>query len=221
MCWLVLTILFIIIVPLVRLAYVLFTIHIGISSVHKGPVHPVHTAVIIGSGGHTTEMLRLVKNINFVNYSPRTYIMASTDTTSEVKIRELEIEKTDPHREKLNESFEIITIPRSRHVGQSYITSVFTTLYSLIFSFPLMFYKRPKLILCNGPGTCIPICAVAFIMRLLCMTETKIVFVESICRVKSLSLSGKILLLFADEILVQWPELQKTYTRTKFIGRLV
>jgi hypothetical protein len=38
--------------------------------------------------------------------------------------------------------------------------------------------------------------------------------------VKTLSLSGKILLLFADVILVQWPKLQDCYKRTTYIGRL-
>jgi beta-1,4-N-acetylglucosaminyltransferase len=83
-----------------------------------------------------------------------------------------------------------------------------------------MLKKRPELIVCNGPGTCIPICVIAFMMRVLYITDTKIVFVESICRVKTLSLSGKILLLFADIVLVQWPKLKEIYRRTTFIGRL-
>jgi beta-1,4-N-acetylglucosaminyltransferase len=57
-------------------------------------------------------------------------------------------------------------------------------------------------------------------MRVLYITNSKIVFVESICRVKTLSLSGKILLLFADVVLVQWPKLKELYRRTTYIGRL-
>lgn len=51
----------------------------------------------------------------------------------------------------------------------------------------------------------------------------KIVFVESIARVQTLSLSGKILyhLRLADLILVQWPVLQHKYPRTQFCGRLL
>ncbi|KAJ9584472.1 hypothetical protein L9F63_021166 [Diploptera punctata] len=210
----------VVIVLLARLGYLLFKVHFGNNRVMKKRIDPVHTAIIIGSGGHTTEMLRLLKNVNSCNYSPRLYIVASTDTTSAVKIHELE--RNYPYGGKVQGTkYEIVKIPRSRHVGQSYITSMFTTLYSLVFSFPLMIFRRPKLILCNGPGTCIPICVVAFIMRMLLIIETKIVFVESICRVKSLSLTGKILLIFADEILVQWPELQEIYKRTKYIGKLV
>jgi beta-1,4-N-acetylglucosaminyltransferase len=143
--------------------------------------------------------------------------MASTDTSSEFKIHK--IEETCFSRNGLDR-YEIVKIPRSRSVGQMYITSVFTTLFAVLASLPLMLKKRPELIICNGPGTCIPICVIAFIMRVLCITNSKIVFVESVCRVKTLSLSGKILLLFADIVLVQWPELQEIYRRTTYIGRL-
>jgi beta-1,4-N-acetylglucosaminyltransferase len=48
-----------------------------------------------------------------------------------------------------------------------------------------------------------------------------IVFVESICRVESLSLSGRIVYYFADHIVVQWPELKEKYPMTRYLGRLV
>lgn len=195
-----------------------------IYSIQKGPrktvakrIHPLRTGIVIGSGGHTAEILKLIQNLNSLNYSPRIYIMASTDTSSEVKIHQ--IEETHLSRNG-SDCYEIVKIPRSRSVGQSYITSVFTTLFSSLASLPVMLRKRPELIICNGPGTCIPICVVAFVMRVLFMADTRIVFVESICRVKTLSLSGKILLLFADIILVQWPKLQEHYRRTTYIGRL-
>ena len=48
-------------------------------------------------------------------------------------------------------------------------------------------------------------------------------YVESIARVRSLSLTGKLLYVFrlADEFLVQWPQLAEIFPRTKFIGRIV
>ena len=73
---------------------------------------------------------------------------------------------------------------------------------------------------CNGPGTCIPICLVAFFMRVIHYSDNVIIFIESICRVKTLSVSGHIMRFFADEMLVQWPELQTKYSQTKYIGRL-
>lgn len=38
------------------------------------------------------------------------------------------------------------TIPRSREVGQSYITSVWTTLYALGYSAVLVLRERPELV---------------------------------------------------------------------------
>ena len=78
----------------------------------------------------------------------------------------------------------------------------------------------PSLVLCNGPGTCVPICAAALLVRLLGIKYISIVYVESVCRVESLSLSGKIMLRLADHFLVQWPGLTKKYPRAQFIGRL-
>ncbi|KAK7864607.1 hypothetical protein R5R35_003197 [Gryllus longicercus] len=162
-------------------------------------------------------MLRLVRSLNPKLYSPRTYILAKGDFTSESKIHVVEEAlKCD------NESnYNLERIPRSRNVGQSYFSSIFTTLYSILYCIPVMLIQRPNLILTNGPGTCIPICLIAFVMKIFYLCEGTTVFVESVCRVTSLSLSGKILLYFADVVIVQWPELQKKYKKTKYIGRLV
>jgi beta-1,4-N-acetylglucosaminyltransferase len=79
--------------------------------------------------------------------------------------------------------------------------------------------------LLNGPGTCIPIAFVVFffanILRIL--PRCKIVFVESICRVEKLSLTGKILYntRICDHLIVQWPELKTLYPRSEYLGQLV
>ena len=58
--------------------------------------------------------------------------------------------------------------------------------------------------------------------RYLARQQSRIVYVESIARVFSLSLSGKILyiLRLADAVFVQWPELQQRYSRCEYKGRL-
>jgi hypothetical protein len=50
----------------------------------------------------------------------------------------------------------------------------------------------------------------------------KSIYVESICRVRTLSLTGKLLVKVVDEFLVQWPELLRNYpfASLKFVGRL-
>ena len=51
--------------------------------------------------------------------------------------------------------------------------------------------------------------------------KTKIIYVESICRVETLSMSGKILYHIADHMLVQWQSLLTKYPKCQYIGRVV
>lgn len=68
---------------------------------------------------------------------------------------------------------------------------------------------RVLLLWCLLPaGTCLPICVSAFVLRFLGYAPTRIIFVESFCRVKSLSMTGRLLYYFADRFIVQWPGLQ-------------
>lgn len=180
---------------------------------------PTRTMVILGSGGHTTEMLALCKELDKTRYTPRTYVLAATDTTSEPRVLALEKEAT-----KVAGDYQIIRIGRSRHVGQSYTSSVFTTLRSIAQCFPLVYGQRPDLILTNGPGTCVPIVLVAFFLKVFFInTACKLVFIESYCRVKTISLSGKILLRIVDSFVVQWPQLVQVANAPKvhYFGRLL
>ncbi|XP_071455443.1 UDP-N-acetylglucosamine transferase subunit ALG14 [Hetaerina americana] len=203
--------------PFSRVIFLLYKVRFHKTSI-PSRLKPVKTTIIMGSGGHTAEMLRLVKNINLLNYNPRLYVIASTDKGSEAKVMSLE---SETGRSKESGSYDIIKIPRSRHVSQSYLSSVFSTLYSVLHCIPLVYREKPELILCNGPGTCVPICAIAFCMKAFWVCDTKIVFIESICRVRTLSLTGKLLLHFADEFIVQWKDLHDLYQNTKYMGCLV
>ncbi len=176
------------------------------------------TLIVVGSGGHTSEMMKIMSGLNLRNYTPRTYIIASGDNMSQDKINRFE-----GSSKQSSAMYAIKDIPRARKVLQSYFTTIFTTLKAIVNSFSLVFSFGPDLVLCNGPGTCIPICGVAFLLKYFSLRDTKIVYVESLCRVKRLSLSGLLLyyLYLADHIFVQWPLLKKLYPRTKYIGKVV
>ena len=58
-------------------------------------------------------------------------------------------------------------------------------------------------------------------LQIITFGGVKVIYVESICRVETLSLSAKLLYYLADHLLVQWPSLQAKYPRTQYIGRLV
>ncbi|EDV26698.1 uncharacterized protein TRIADDRAFT_22933, partial [Trichoplax adhaerens] len=110
-------------------------------------------------------------------------------------------------------------IPRSREVRQSWLTTIWTTLYACIFSIPLVWKHRPDVIISNGPGTCIPVSLIAFAFKVMGIHNCVIVYVESVCRVTTLSLSGKIIYYFADYLFVQWPELKEKYSKSIYVGR--
>lgn len=170
---------------------------------------PVKTMIILGSGGHTAEMLQIISHLNFKNYSPRVYIYAQTDKLSSEKIKDME---------NGNKDYKIVKIYRSREVRQSYFTSILTTILSILNCVPILWKENPELILCNGPGTCVPLCVIAFFFKILCITHSVIVFIESFCRVKTFSLTGKILYYLADHVVVQWAYLSKPmYNRSVFL----
>ncbi|KAI7792684.1 UDP-N-acetylglucosamine transferase subunit ALG14 homolog isoform X2 [Triplophysa rosa] len=187
-------------------------------SKHKpGKKGPVSVLVVAGSGGHTTEIIRLMGALSPF-YKPRHYVLADTDKMSEEKIRAFEAE-----REKTCSAsqFTLHRIPRSREVRQSWSSSVLTSLSALVSSIPLLFRLQPDVVLCNGPGTCVPLCAAGILLGVLGVKRVLIVFVESICRVETLSLSGKILYYFADYFFVQWVPLKDKYPKAIYLGRLV
>uniref|UniRef100_A0ABM5G8T8 UDP-N-acetylglucosamine transferase subunit ALG14 n=1 Tax=Pogona vitticeps TaxID=103695 RepID=A0ABM5G8T8_9SAUR len=136
----------------------------------------VKLLAVAGSGGHTTEILRLLGSLS-QKYSLRHYVLADSDKMSEEKIRSFEQKRTE------------------------------------------MFSNC--LVLCNGPGTCVPICISALLLRMLGLKRVTIVYVESICRVENLSLSGKILYYFSDYFIVQWPALKEKYPKSLYLGRIV
>lgn len=167
----------------------------------------IATLVVLGSGGHTAEMLRLITDFDFGRYTPLTLITAATDTTSRAKAeRELPREALATAR--------WAEIPRAREVGQSFVTSVPSTLKALFACVHLIWTASPDLVLVNGPGTCVP---VAVLARL---SGSRVIFAESWCRVSSLSLTGRIMYWVAHRFVVHWPELVDRYPRAEYLGRI-
>lgn len=169
--------------------------------------------VVLGSGGHTKEMITFLEVVG-KRFSPRYYVVAETDKFSIEKLTRLQQQRND-------ENHEIYKIPRSREVRQSYLSAVLTTIKAFICTVPIVMQKKPDILLCNGPGTCIPVCIACFLSRVFFVSNTKLVYVESICRVTTLSLSGKLLYNFADSFIVQWPDLVSKFPKANYIGRLM
>lgn len=202
---------------------IIYVIHRSSKPLQSKSPRSLSTLIVLGSGGHTAEMLNLLYVLQKERFKPRYYIAAATDNMSLQKARVFEDSLLS--KEVLEEvgGAEFMQIYRSREVGQSYITSVGTTLVAIAHALWLMIKIRPQVILCNGPGTCIPLCVIAFLFKVLGIRWSSIFYVESIARVRKLSLSGLLLykLHMADQLFVQWPQLKEKYPRAHYVGRLM
>lgn len=176
--------------------------------------HTLNTVIVLGSGGHTTEMLKLLKNFNFSRYTPTTFVLSHSDTTSIEKVISFKLQNIDLNYVRW------IRIYRSREVKQTWISTLFTTTYSIIQAVSYVYSIRPDVLIINGPGTCLPLCVASILLRLLGVTNTRIVFVESFCRVRSLSLTGFLVYPIVDTFVVQWPYLAEKYVYAKYIGKV-
>ncbi|KAG9452299.1 hypothetical protein H6P81_005203 [Aristolochia fimbriata] len=207
----------VVVVVSIRVAFVLYKCG---KPLHVSTLKPVSTLIVLGSGGHTAEMLNLIKVLKKERFNPRYYIAAMTDNMSLEKAKVLEESTIHETGARDLENARFMQIYRSREVGQSYVTSIGTTLIAMAHAMWLIIKIRPQVILCNGPGTCIPLCAAAFLLKIAGIRWSSIFYVESIARVRKLSLSG--LLLYksrlADQFFVQWPQLQRKYPRAQYVG---
>ncbi|XP_008811385.2 UDP-N-acetylglucosamine transferase subunit ALG14 homolog [Phoenix dactylifera] len=207
----------------VRAAYVLYWTG---RSLRASASERVRTLIVLGSGGHTAEMLSILNVLQKDKFVPRYYVAAVTDNMSLQKARVLEeslVQQGKNSGRDILEAAQFMQIYRSREVGQSYFTSIGTTLIAIVHALWLTLQIRPQVIICNGPGTCIPLCVSAYLFKVLGLRWSTIFYVESIARVRKLSLSGLFLykLHLVDQFVVQWPQLQKKYPRAHYVGRLM
>ena len=87
----------------------------------------IKTLVVLGSGGHTGEMMDMIQALDPNKYSFE-FVVAQTDTNTEAFVRNLLKNKTEYHPLSFH------YIPRSREVHQSYFTSIFTTIRAFIYT---------------------------------------------------------------------------------------
>ena len=148
---------------------------------------------VSSSGGHLTELLRLDKL--FKEYE---YLLVT--------------EKTDI-TDKLKDKYNIDFLKYgSRHYFFKYIY-VFT--YNIFKSIKIIMKFKPNTIVTTGAHTGGIMCYIAKIFG------AKVIYIESLAKTKSLSVTGKSVYLFADKFYVQWEDLTKKYKKAEYLGRLI
>jgi beta-1,4-N-acetylglucosaminyltransferase len=163
-----------IVLLMVRVLYVIYRCG---KPLPKGASQSFTTLIVLGSGGHTAEMLSLLSVLRKDRFTPRFYIAAATDNMSLQKARSFEDSLAEKPAVK-EASSQFMQIYRSREVGQSYVTSVWTTIVAILHALWLMIRIRPQVILCNGPGTCIPLCVIAFLFKVYTLRKY---FIKILC----------------------------------------
>ncbi|KAH9839525.1 glycosyltransferase family 1 protein [Rhodofomes roseus] len=129
---------------------------------------------------------------------------------------------------RLREPYTILTIPRARRVHQPIYTTPVTATRSLLACIyhvtliPLVARTSfADVLVLNGPGTCFILCLAVLLNQILGIHSPRVVYVESFARVRSLSLSGKLLRPLVDRFVVQWPGLLEADRRGECLGWLV
>ena len=87
---------------------------------------------------------------------------------------------------------------------------------NLLEAYKILKKERPLIILSTGAGPAVPF---AIIGRIL--FGTKIIFIETITRVRSPSLSGRIMYYLAHRFFYQWESLGKYYPKGIYGGNLL
>lgn len=184
------------------------------------PAKSCRLMVVLGSGGHTAEMLTLVQDVLTQTKQPAcvTYLVGATDAHSAEKAVKLHTEATNKQIEQAKVN--MIRLPRAREVGQSWSSSMISTARTFVAALRIVAAEKPDLVICNGPGTSAVVAVCALLLRAWKGTLWgKVVYVESFARVVTLSLSGKLVYQFADRFVVQWESLTK-YKLAEYYGRL-
>ena len=153
--------------------------------------------IVLGSGGHTKEMVRLVELLGpTFEYC---YLVSSDDDLSQLKIRV---------------SGPVYAVIRPRWKDTPLPMVVLRTMWSTLQSLAALIRTRPHAIISAGPGPAVPASLLAKLLGI------KVIYIETGSRVFAPSSSGRILHRFADLFFVQWPELLSHCPKGIYAGRL-
>jgi len=154
--------------------------------------------VVLGSGGHTAQMLRLVELLG--DRFEYEYLVGVGDELSLNKVKR---------------RGEVFYAHKARSHGDNPAVVAFKMMRLFWESFRIFRKAKPTAVISAGPGLAVPISIVAKIFG------KKVIFIESWSRVSKASSSGRIIYRFADLFFIQWPDLKKAYPKAIYKGRLL
>jgi len=144
------------------------------------------------SGGHTNELMSLLEQSHCWPEQPSFCI-----TTQQI----------------LKEKYE--QIARTYIIGECNRRELWNVFRIMAFAFRCHRNERPDALITTGS---LPLAIVALMFKLM---GTRIIWIDSIAQVDKPSLSGRLVYLFADLFIVQWPNLLKRYRKAIYRGQLL
>lgn len=79
----------------------------------------------------------------------------------------------------------------------------------------IVYREKPHVVISTGAA---PGCLTCFLSKLI---GAKVIWIDSITNVQTLSLSGRMVRHIADMLLVQWPELTARYENAEYVGAII
>ena len=147
---------------------------------------------ISSTGGHLSELLMLSKLFPKYNYTLITERTASTTYLTK----------------KYPKKVSFLYYGTKDHL----LTYPFKLLANCFKSLYLYFKIRPEFIVTTGTHTAGPMCCIGKIFG------SKIIYIETLANAKTKTATGRLIYLFADLFIVQWPSMLKLYPKAKYGG---
>jgi UDP-N-acetylglucosamine:LPS N-acetylglucosamine transferase len=134
-----------------------------------------------------------------------------------------EISFLEPFYKKYNHFFVTFERPNSLNLAKKervyFIIdpkrSPLKVIKNLIQSIKIIIRERPDVIISTGAGVAVPICYLGKILG------SKIIFIESFCRVYDPAFSSRLVYPIADLFIVQWKRLLDYYPNSVYGGTLI
>jgi len=153
--------------------------------------------VILSSGGHTTNMLKLVSLLG--DRFEYVYVVSKEDQLS---------------AEKIEKAGQVYYAHKAREHGDNILVAIGKVLRLFGEAWRVIRKAEPAAIVSAGPGMAVPFSVLGKFLG------KKVIFVEDYSRVSKASTSGKIIYRFSDLFFIQWPELKAVYPKAIYAGRL-
>lgn len=157
-----------------------------------------HILFVLGEGGHSAELLRLVPDLQ--QMGRLSFIATEADQMAD---------------QWVPDGSQLVKIRRPRSKDSSAPAAAWATLVAMTQAARAVRRARPTVVITSGP-------AIGFVVSLVAwLGGARIIFVETISRVTELSLTGRLMKPLSDRYFVQWPKLTEQVSGSVYAGRLM